>query len=112
MRSTRNRPRRSCVTWSTSWAIPTRHEDLAGEVQRWRDLHDAAVRSDPAAYAYVQALERDFDIAAEASIPTADDLAADFEAFLRTQDDRRCHPALRPAADPPPADPPPDRRRP
>ena len=65
-------------------------------MQRWRDLHDAAVRSDPAAYAYVQALERDFDIAAEASIPTADDLAADFEAFLRTHNEP---PA---ATDPPP----------
>ena len=73
--------------------VPTRHEELAGEVQRWRDLHDAAVRSDPAAHAYVQALERDFDIAAEASIPTADDLAADFEAFLRTQVAGDTHPA-------------------
>ncbi|MGD9705919.1 MAG: PAC2 family protein [Acidimicrobiia bacterium] len=67
--------------------VPTRHEDLAGEVRRWREMHDTAVQSDPAAHAYVQMLERDFDLAAEASMPTADNLAADFEAFLRAHNE-------------------------
>ena len=82
--------------------VPTRHEDLAGEVQRWRDLHDDAVRSDPAAHAYVQALERDFDIAAEAAIPSADDLAADFEAFLRAHNEPPSAPDPAPDPDPDP----------
>ena len=65
--------------------VPTRHAELAGEIDRWRELHDAAVMSDPAARLYVQALERDFDLAAESSIPSGDDLAAEFEAFLEGQ---------------------------
>lgn len=67
--------------------VPTRHADLADEIARWRELHDSAVGSDPAAQAYVRALERDFDLLAEASIPSADDLASEFEAFLRSHRD-------------------------
>ena len=65
--------------------VPTRHTDLAGEIARWRELHDSAVMSDPAARLYVQALEREFDLAAESAIPSGDDLAAEFEAFLESQ---------------------------
>ncbi|HEY5860988.1 MAG TPA: signal recognition particle-docking protein FtsY, partial [Actinomycetota bacterium] len=70
--------------------------------QRWRNLHDDAVRSDPAAHAYVQALERDFDLAAEAAIPSADDLAADFEAFLRAHNEPPSAPDPAPDPDPDP----------
>ena len=65
--------------------VPTRHADLAGEIARWREVHDSAVMSDPAARLYVQALEREFDLAAESAIPSGDDLAAEFEAFLKSQ---------------------------
>ena len=36
---------------------------------------------------YVRMLEQDYDRKAEAAIPTADDLGAQFEAFLRDQRD-------------------------
>ena len=52
---------------------------------RWRTLHDEAVSEDPQATAYVGMLEREYDRRAEASMPSADDLAADFERFLREQ---------------------------
>lgn len=65
--------------------VPTRHGELSDEILRWREMHDSAVSSDTAARAYVRALERDFDALAEASIPSGDDLAAEFEAFLREQ---------------------------
>ena len=37
--------------------------------------------------AYVAMLEREYDHRSEAAIPTADDIAADFERFLREQRD-------------------------
>ncbi len=63
--------------------VPTGHRDLDGEVERWQSLHDEAVAEDSQASAYVAMLERQFDLNAEASLPTGDDLAAQFEEFLR-----------------------------
>lgn len=87
--------------------VPTRHGELEADVQRWREIHDTAVASDPAATAYVRALEHDFDALAEASIPSGDDLAAEFEAFLRDQrtTDERADPDADPDSegDPPPS---------
>jgi proteasome assembly chaperone (PAC2) family protein len=65
--------------------VPTGHARLDDEVQRWRSLHDEAVAEDRQASAYLQMLESDHDRRTEASLPTGDDLAADFERFLRDQ---------------------------
>jgi proteasome assembly chaperone (PAC2) family protein len=67
--------------------VPTRHADLTDDIVRWRSLHDEAVADDVQATVYVRMLETDFDRKAEASMPSADDLAADFEQFLRDQRD-------------------------
>jgi len=66
--------------------VPTGHAELNGEIERWQSLHDEAVAEDSQAASYVQMLERQFDQLAEASLPTGDDLAAQFEAFLRDQE--------------------------
>lgn len=59
--------------------------ELADEVTRWRNLHDEVVDGDVQLQFYVRMLEQDHDRKAEAAIPTADDLGAQFEAFLRDQ---------------------------
>lgn len=61
--------------------------DLAEEVARWRSLHDEVVAGDVQLQMYVRMLEHDHDRRAEASIPSADDIGAQFEAFLRDQRD-------------------------
>lgn len=65
--------------------VPTGHGQLHGEIDRWAELHDAALETDPQAQAFVRMLEGEFDRRAEAAIPTGDDLAAAFEDFLREQ---------------------------
>jgi len=67
--------------------VPTGHEALGEEAMRWRSLHDEAVAEDEQATAYVAMLERDHDQRIESTLPSADDLAADFERFLRDQRD-------------------------
>lgn len=64
--------------------IPTT-EDHCEDIDRWRSLHDEVVEADPQLRLYVQMLEQDFDRKAEAAIPSADDLGAQFEQFLREQ---------------------------
>jgi hypothetical protein len=61
--------------------------ELGDEVARWRHLHDEVVEGDVQLQFYVRMLEQDYDRKAEAAIPTADDLGAQFEAFLRDQRD-------------------------
>ena len=56
--------------------------DRADEIARWRSLHDEAVEADPQLQRYVRILEAEYDRRAEAEIPSADDLAAQFERFL------------------------------
>ena len=65
--------------------VPTGHARLDDEVARWRTLHDEAVAEDRQASAYVAMLESDHDRRTEDALPTGDDLAADFERFLRQQ---------------------------
>jgi proteasome assembly chaperone (PAC2) family protein len=65
--------------------VPTGHARLDDEVARWRTLHDEAVAEDRQATAYVAMLESDHDRRTEESLPSADDLAAEFERFLREQ---------------------------
>lgn len=59
--------------------------DLHEEADRWRTLHDEAVAEDPQAVNYVAMLERQHDHQVEADLSTADDIAAQFEQFLRDQ---------------------------
>jgi hypothetical protein len=68
-------------------SVPTGHAGLDEDAMRWRSLHDEAVAEDEHATAYVAMLERDYDRRIEATMPTGDDLAAEFERFLREQRD-------------------------
>lgn len=65
--------------------IPTDHQNLADEISRWQELHDAAVEGDPQAANYVHMLERRHDIAIEQNMASGEDLAAELEEFLRGQ---------------------------
>ena len=61
--------------------------DLSDQIDGWRDVHDELVANDEQLRMYVNLLEAEFDRRSEAQIPTADDLGAQFEEFLRTQRD-------------------------
>jgi proteasome assembly chaperone (PAC2) family protein len=65
--------------------VPTRHADLYEEIRRWSELHDAAVEGDEQIGNFVKMLESDFDRQSQIEIPTADDLGAELEQFLRDQ---------------------------
>ena len=65
--------------------VPTGHGALDEEIARWSELHETAVGDDAQASAFVRLLEREHDRRVEAAIPTADDLAEEFERFLREQ---------------------------
>jgi proteasome assembly chaperone (PAC2) family protein len=67
--------------------VPTGHGGLTEEIERWGSLHDEAVAEDRQAADYVAMLEHEYDRRTEASLPTGDDLAAEFERFLRQQRD-------------------------
>ena len=68
--------------------VPVAHARLAAEAARaGESLHDEAVAEDEQATAYVAMLEREYDQHSEAAIPSGDDLAAEFEKFLRDQRD-------------------------
>jgi len=62
--------------------VPTRHALLNDDIERWKSLHDDAVSEDDRALDYVRMLELEFDRRAEADIPSADDLAAEFQRYL------------------------------
>ena len=64
---------------------PEQDAEYADEVQKWRGLHDEVVAGDVQLQMYVRMLEHDYDQRAEAAIPSADDLGAQFEEFLREQ---------------------------
>ena len=66
--------------------VPVRN-DLTAEMASWRDVHDELVAADPQLGQYVRLLETEFDRRVESTIPTADDLGAAFEEFLRDQRD-------------------------
>ena len=65
--------------------IPTGHAMLNERINQWRGLHDEAVADSEEALNTVTALERRFDAAAEMMIPSADDLAEQFQRFLDEQ---------------------------
>lgn len=60
-------------------------DDQRDEIDRWRSLHDEVVDNDDQLALYLRLLEQEYDRRAEASIPSADDLGAQFEEFLRRQ---------------------------
>jgi hypothetical protein len=67
--------------------VPSDGGELASEIRRWRALHDELVGGDVQLQMYVRMLEQEHDRRAEASIPSADDIGAEFEQFLREQRD-------------------------
>jgi PAC2 family len=66
---------------------PVDDGELAGEIKRWRGMHDELVANDAQLQLYVHMLEHEHDKRAEASIPSADDIGAQFEQYLREQRD-------------------------
>jgi hypothetical protein len=66
-------------------SVPDDDGEMAGDIVRWRSLHDEVVSNDIQLQMYVRMLEHDHDRRAEAAIPSADDLGAQFERFLRDQ---------------------------
>jgi hypothetical protein len=69
--------------------VPAPADDgLDDEIVKWRSLHDEVVDSDVQLQFYVRMLEQDHDRKAEAAIPSADDLGAQFEQYLREQRDQ------------------------
>jgi len=56
--------------------------DFSDQIDSWREVHDEIIETDEQLRMYVRMLEAEFDRRAEAAIPSADDLAAQFEDFL------------------------------
>jgi predicted ATP-grasp superfamily ATP-dependent carboligase len=65
--------------------VPTGSADLKEEIERWRGLHDEATRADADLARQVRVLEINYDRMTEAAIPSADDLAEQFQKFLDDQ---------------------------
>ena len=61
--------------------------DVQEAADRWAAQHDEAVSDDDQLRAYVRMLEIEYDRRAEAALRRADDIAAQFEDFLREQRD-------------------------
>ncbi len=67
--------------------LPTGWADLDEASREWEVRVDEAMADDADVIAYVRQLEQRFDDQAASSLPSSDDLAAEFERFLRQQDD-------------------------
>jgi hypothetical protein len=67
--------------------VPDDDGELALDIARWRSLHDEVVEGDPQLQMYVRMLEAEHDRRSEAAIPTADDLGAQFEQYLKDHRD-------------------------
>jgi hypothetical protein len=65
--------------------IPTDHGGMYDEIQRWEELHDAAVEGDDQTMSYLAMLEEDYDLRTEEQVPSAEALAEEFERFLKEQ---------------------------
>jgi proteasome assembly chaperone (PAC2) family protein len=65
--------------------IPTDHGGMYEEIQRWEELHDAAVEGDDQTMSYLAMLEEDYDLRTEEQMPSAEALAEEFERFLKEQ---------------------------
>jgi proteasome assembly chaperone (PAC2) family protein len=67
--------------------IPTGHGHLHERVEEWEQLVDEAVAENPEASGYLPQLEAEYDRQADEQLPSSDDLAAEFERYLRELDD-------------------------
>ena len=67
--------------------IPTGHGLLHEQVAEWEQLVDEAVAENPEASGYLPQLEAEYDRQAAEQLPSSDDLAAEFERYLRELDD-------------------------
>ena len=67
--------------------VPTAHGEMYEEIQRWEELHDAAVEGDDQTLSYLTILEDECDRRTEETVASGESLAAEFEKFLREQQD-------------------------
>ena len=67
--------------------LPTGWAELDEAAAEWEQRVNDAMNSDDDVVAYVKRLEARADARAERSVPSPDDLGAEFERFLRQQDD-------------------------
>jgi len=67
--------------------VPTAHGEMYEEIQRWEELHDAAVEGDDQTLSYLTILEDEYDRRTEETVASGESLAAEFEKFLREQHD-------------------------
>ena len=67
--------------------LPTGWAGLDEEAHDWEARVNEAMEDDVEVTDYVRQLERRFDERAASSLPSSDDLAAEFERYLRQQDD-------------------------
>ena len=67
--------------------ISTGHGLLQERVTEWEQLVDDAVAENPEASGYLPQLEAEYDRQATEQLPSSDDLAAEFERYLRELDD-------------------------
>jgi len=65
--------------------LPTGWSHLADESNEWEERVNEAMSDDDDITRYVQRLEQRYDALAESSLPNADDLAAEFQRYLRQQ---------------------------
>ncbi len=66
--------------------LPTHWAKLDKETLQWESQVNEAMTENDEIVQYVRALEQSYDTQAESSLPTSDDLAAEFERFLRQHD--------------------------
>lgn len=67
--------------------LPTRWADLDDDARDWERRVDQAMADDDDIVRYVRRLEERYDAHTASAIPNADDLAAEFERYLRRHDD-------------------------
>ena len=67
--------------------ISTGHGTLHERVTEWEQLVDDAVAENPEASGYLPQLEAEYDRQATEQLPSSEDLAAEFERYLRELDD-------------------------
>jgi proteasome assembly chaperone (PAC2) family protein len=67
--------------------IATGHGQLQERVVEWEQLVDDAVAENPEASGYLPQLEAEYDRQATEQLPSSEDLAAEFERYLRELDD-------------------------
>jgi len=67
--------------------LPTRWAELDEAATEWERRVDEAMDDDVEITGYVRMLEQRYDDRASSSVPSSDDLAAEFERFLRQQGD-------------------------